>query len=66
MSRGLRVEAIVVGTCLVAAGSLWVLANLGRLDLLSTLRTWWPLSLVYWGVLELVNAAIVRSDRRSA
>lgn len=58
---GLRVESLVVGLGLVALGVLWTLANLDRVDLLRTLRTWWPLSLVVWGALELVNTALVRS-----
>ena len=45
-------------------GVLWTLSNLGRLELLPVLRTWWPLSLVLWGVLELADL-IVRRSRRS-
>jgi hypothetical protein len=36
-------------------------ANLGKLDLLATLRTWWPASLVVWGVVELVSFAVSRA-----
>jgi hypothetical protein len=36
-------------------------SNLGRLDLLSTLRTWWPASLVVWGAVELVAFAMNRA-----
>jgi len=50
-----------VGFGFVALGILWTLSNLGQLDLLRTLRTWWPLWLVLWGTLELVNTALVRS-----
>jgi hypothetical protein len=57
MSRGFRPEGIVFGLILIALGVLWTLANLGRLDMLDTLRRWWPLSLVLWGALEL--AAVV-------
>lgn len=46
-------ETLVVGLGLTAVGVLWTLSNLGRVDFLATLRTWWPLSLVVWGLLEL-------------
>ena len=49
------VEGVVLGCCLLALGTVWTLANLGQLDLLVTLRTWWPASLVLWGFIELVN-----------
>lgn len=60
-STGVRVEGLVVGIGFVALGILWTLSNLGQVDLLRTLRTWWPLWLVLWGTLELVNTALVRS-----
>ena len=41
------------------------LVNAGRIDLLATLRAWWPLTLVVWGVLELVAFAFGRDARRS-
>jgi hypothetical protein len=56
-------EGVTLGVCLVALGILGTLANLGRLDLLPVLRTWWPLSLVLWGVLELVELSVRRSSR---
>jgi hypothetical protein len=52
----IKVEALVLGLCLVGLGLVWTLANLGHLDLLTTLRRWWPASLVLWGMLELVAA----------
>jgi hypothetical protein len=59
-------EGVTFGACLVALGVLGTLANLGRLELLPLLRTWWPLSLVLWGVLELVELWLRRSsDGRS-
>ena len=65
MSRPLfSPEGLTLGTCLVAVGILWTLSNLGRLELLPVLRTWWPLSLVLWGGLELADL-IVRRSRRS-
>ena len=57
MSRSFRPEGIVFGLILIVLGVLWTLANLGRIDMLETLRRWWPLSLVLWGALEL--AAVV-------
>jgi cell wall-active antibiotic response 4TMS protein YvqF len=52
----IRVEGLVLGLCLVGLGVVWTLANLGHLDLLETLRRWWPASLVLWGALELIAA----------
>jgi hypothetical protein len=56
-------EGVAFGVCLVALGLLGTLANLGRIELLPVLRTWWPLSLVLWGVLELVELWVRRSSR---
>lgn len=58
-----RVERTFAGSCLVALGVLATLANLDRIDLLTELRTWWPASLVVWGVLELYNT-LVAAPRR--
>ena len=58
-SQPLKVERIVIGLSLMAVGLAWVVANLGGLDLLRALRTWWPLSLIVWGVLELYNTLVV-------
>ena len=53
MARGPSPEGIVAGVGLVGVGVTWTLGNLGRIDTLATLRTWWPLLLVLWGALEL-------------
>lgn len=53
MGRSFRPEPVVGGLALIALGVVWLAANMGTLDLLSTLRTWWPATLVLWGVLEL-------------
>jgi len=53
MNGSIKVEGVVVGLCLVALGTLWLLSNLGRLEMFPILRTWWPLALVVWGLLEL-------------
>ncbi len=55
-------EGVTFGVCLVALGVMGTLANLGRLELLPLLRTWWPLALVVWGVLELVDLWVRRSS----
>lgn len=54
------IEGVVVGVALVGVGALWTAANPGRLDLLATLRTYWPALLVNWGLLELYNWAALR------
>jgi hypothetical protein len=56
----IKVETLVLGLWLVGLGTLWTLANLGRLDLLETLRRWWPSLLVVWGALEIAAAALRR------
>jgi hypothetical protein len=63
MAPALRVEAFVVGFCVLALGVLWTLANLDILELLPTLRTWWPASLVVWGLAELANTYLSRSAK---
>jgi hypothetical protein len=57
-------EGLTFGACLVALGVVWTLGNLGLVEPLAVLRTWWPLSLVLWGVLELVDLTVRRSSRR--
>ncbi len=57
-------EGLTFGVCLVALGVLWTLANLGRLELVPVLRTWWPMSLVLWGALELVDLGMRRARRK--
>jgi hypothetical protein len=64
MPLRLRPEALTLGLTLVGVGTLALLANLGRLDFLDTVRAWWPLSLVVWGVLE-IAAGMSRHERRS-
>jgi hypothetical protein len=56
-------EGVTFGACLVALGVLGTLANLDRIELLPILRTYWPLSLVLWGVLELVALWSRRSSQ---
>lgn len=57
-------EGVTLGAALIAIGVLWTLSNLGQVDLLYTLRTWWPLTLVLWGGLELADLAVRRSASR--
>lgn len=64
MTTSLKVEKLVLGLGLSGLGTLWLLSNLGRLDLLETLHRWWPSLLVVWGLLELVGSARARGTRR--
>jgi hypothetical protein len=66
MARPFRPEVLVLGLTLLAVGVAWLLGNAGRIDLLATLRAWWPLTLVVWGALELVAFALGRDARRSS
>ena len=53
---------MVVGLCLAWVGALWILANFGKVDFLSAMRTWWPASFIVWGLLE-VYSALTRTPR---
>lgn len=66
MSRPvLNPEGLTLGAGLVAIGVLWTLSNLGQpIDLLAVLRTGWPLALVLWGGLELLDLALRRAASR--
>jgi cell wall-active antibiotic response 4TMS protein YvqF len=66
MARTFRPEVLVLGLTLIAVGVVWLLGNAGRIDLLATLRAWWPLTLVVWGALELVAFVLGRDARRSS
>jgi hypothetical protein len=57
-------ESLTLGICLVALGVLWMLSNLGQLELVPVLRSWWPAALVLWGVLELVDLGVRRARRQ--
>jgi len=65
MALSYRPEALVSGLSLIALGVLWTAANFGSLDLLTTLRTWWPAVLVLWGALELAGWYSDRPRRTS-
>ena len=65
MAASLRIEGLVLGLGLLGLGTVCLLANLGRVDLLATLRTWWPLSLIVWGALELYQALRLRGRERA-
>ena len=62
---GLRIEGIVLGLGLLGLGTACLLANLGRVVLLYTLRTWWPLTLILWGGLELYESLAARTRRNT-
>ena len=61
MSVLFNLEALVAGIGLIALGVVWMLANLGYLDLLNTLHRWWPSILVLWGALALARALARRN-----
>jgi cell wall-active antibiotic response 4TMS protein YvqF len=61
MSVLFNLEALVAGIGLIALGVVWMLANLGYLDLLNTLHRWWPSILVLWGALALARALAQRN-----
>jgi hypothetical protein len=63
MTSRFRPEGVTMGLGLLGLGVATLLANLGRLDLLSAVRHGWPLLLVVWGALELW---LTFSSRRSA
>jgi Domain of unknown function (DUF5668) len=63
MAPRIRSEGIVAGFSLIGLGLLWMLSNLGWLDLLTSVRRWWPLVLVVWGAAELLNTWTVRNRR---
>jgi hypothetical protein len=66
MGARVSTEALVLGLGLVALGVLLLLSNLGKIELLATLRTWWPAMLIVWGVVELANAWARSNSRRSS
>ena len=49
-------EAFGFGCFLLGVGSVLLLANLGLVEALPTLRKIWPVFLVLWGVAELLSA----------
>ena len=64
MAASVRIEGVVLGLALLGLGTACLLANLGRVDLLTTLRTWWPVTLIVWGALELYQALVARARGR--
>ncbi len=65
MAPPFKPETLVLGLALIVVGVLWTLANHGSIDLLTTLRRWWPASLVVWGTLELYRSYADRRAGRS-
>jgi hypothetical protein len=63
MAGLVKIEGVVLGLALLGLGIVCLLANLGKVDLLTTLRTWWPVTLVVWGALELYQAFAARRER---
>ena len=58
-----RPEGLVLGLALIGLGVLWTLANVGTRRPAGDAARWWPLTLVLWGVLELI--AFVARRRRA-
>jgi hypothetical protein len=56
-------EGLTLGIGLVAIGVLWIMSNLGQVDLLRALHMGWPLLLVVWGTLELADLFMRRASR---
>jgi hypothetical protein len=65
MAQPFKPETLVLGLALIGMGVLWTLANHGAIDLLPTLRRWWPATLVVWGTLELYRTYADRRAGRS-
>ena len=65
MAQPFKPESLVLGIALIALGVLWTLANLGDLDLLGTLRRWWPATLVLWGSSSCIGRTPMRRTGRS-
>jgi hypothetical protein len=61
MSVLFNLEALVLGVALIALGVVWMMANLGQVDLLGTVHRWWPSVLVFWGALSLARSMARRS-----
>lgn len=59
-ARRFKPEGIALGAGLCGLGVLAMLANLGYLDLLPSVRLTWPLVLVIWGLAELYNTFSAR------
>ena len=53
--KSLTGGAIVLGVILIAVGALVLLANLGKLPFELDLHHWWPLILIFLGVVHLYN-----------
>jgi hypothetical protein len=64
MALRFKPESLVLAVCLIGLGVIGTLGNMGRIDTLHALRTWWPASLVLWGLLELVRTFGESRDRR--
>jgi len=57
-------ERLALGVAFVGVGVLGVLAQLGRVDFLDELHTWWPASLLVWGLAELFYTFLMRGSSR--
>ncbi len=61
--RTWNTEQLVLGISVMAVGLVAALGNLHLLDTLKALHRLWPLSLLLWGVLDLVRVQRLRAQR---
>ena len=66
MQPPFRPETLALGITLVVLGVVALLANLGRIEFLETVHTYWPLALVIWGGLEIATSLSARLSGRSS
>ena len=66
MQPPFRPETLALGITLVVLGVVALLANLGRIEFLETVHTYWPLALVIWGGLEIATSLSARLTGRSS
>ncbi|MCU0241481.1 MAG: DUF5668 domain-containing protein [Vicinamibacteria bacterium] len=63
MSRRVSPEGLTLGVALIGVGILWTLSNLGKINLIDTLHTYWPILLIFWGLIELVDTLWSRREK---
>ena len=55
-----RSSGLFSGLVLITVGVLLLLRNYGYLDLSSFLSRWWPLLIIFWGVIKLYERTLGR------
>lgn len=56
-------EGLALGVTLLALGIVGTLSTFGVIEALPLVRRYWPLSLVIWGLLEIIHARAARAER---